>query len=75
MMHVYMPFGKSGELLTPFRTWLNNTTGLAVAELTELFGFNIPQRWSIAHLYQVMLNGEGHVENINYLTTLAVYIH
>lgn len=75
MMHGYMPFDKSGALLTPFRTWRNTTTGQAAAELTDLFGFNIPQRWSIAHLYQAMLNGEEHVERIDYLTTLAGYIH
>ncbi len=75
MMHGYMAFDKSGELLTPFRTWRNTTTGPAAAELTALFGFNIPQRWSIAHLYQAMLNGEEHVKDIDYLTTLAGYIH
>lgn len=75
MMHGYLPFGKDGELLTPFRTWRNTTTGPAAAELTDLFEFNIPQRWSIAHLYQAMLNGEEHVKNIDYLTTLAGYIH
>ncbi len=75
MMHGYMAFDRGGELLTPFRTWRNTTTGSAAAELTELFGFNIPQRWSIAHLYQAMLNGEEHVKDIDYLTTLAGYIH
>ena len=75
MMHGYMAFDRGGELLTPFRTWRNTTTGSAAAELTELFGFNIPQRWSIAHLYQAMLNGEEHVKDIHYLTTLAGYIH
>ena len=75
MMHGYLPFNKSGELLTPFRTWRNTTTAEAAEKLTELFSFNIPQRWSIAHLYQAMLNGEDHVENIAYLTTLAGYVH
>ena len=75
MMHGYLPFNKSGELLTPFRTWRNTTTAEAAEKLTEFFSFNIPQRWSIAHLYQAMLNGEDHVENIAYLTTLAGYVH
>ena len=60
MMHGYMAFDRAGELLTPFRTWRNTTTGEAAEKLTELFGFNIPQRWSVAHLYQAMLNGEEH---------------
>lgn len=75
MMHGYMAFDKAGELLTPFRTWRNTTTGEAAEKLTELFGFNIPQRWSVAHLYQAILNGESHVEKIDYLTTLAGYLH
>ncbi len=75
MMHGYMPFGKDGDLLVPFRTWRNTTTGQAAEQLTELFRFNIPQRWSIAHLYQAILNGESHVENVRYLTTLAGYVH
>ncbi len=75
MMHGYMPFDREGELLTPFRTWRNTTTGRAAEALTALFGFNIPQRWSIAHLYQAMLDGEAHVEKIDYLTTLAGYVH
>lgn len=75
MMHGYMAFDKTGELLTPFRTWRNTTTGRAAGKLTELFGFNIPQRWSVAHLYQAMLNGEEHVPKIDYLTTLAGYLH
>ncbi len=75
MMHGYMPFDKAGNLLTPFRTWRNTMTGQAVKELTPLFGFNIPQRWSIAHLYQAILNGEDHVKNIAFFTTLAGYIH
>lgn len=75
MMHGYMPFGKDGNLLTPFRTWRNSITGQAAAELSELFDFNIPERWSIAHLYQAVLNGEEHVGEITYLTTLAGYVH
>lgn len=75
MMHGYMAFDQSGRLLTPFRTWRNTTTAEAAGELTRLFGFNIPQRWSIAHLYQAMLNGEKHVAEIDYLTTFAGYIH
>lgn len=75
MMHGYMPFDEKGSLLVPFRTWRNTTTEAAAEELTELLGFNIPQRWSIAHLYQAILNGEKHVGDISYITTLAVYIH
>lgn len=75
MMHGYMPFDATGELLVPFRTWRNTMTEQACRELTPLFRFNIPQRWSIAHLYQAILNGEEHVKDIDYLTTLAGYIH
>ncbi|MGN0778402.1 MAG: xylulokinase [Aristaeellaceae bacterium] len=75
MMHGYLPFDKDGKQLAEFRTWRNTMTGPAAAELTELLGFNVPQRWSIAHLYQAMLNGEAHVKDIAYLTTLAGYIH
>ena len=75
MMHGYLAFDKDWNLLTPFRTWQNTITGQAAAELTELFGFNIPQRWSVAHLYQAVLNGEEHVSRIAHLTTLAGYIH
>lgn len=75
MMHGYLVFGREGELLTPFRTWRNTITGPAAAELTERFKFNIPQRWSIAHLYQAILNGEEHVKDIALLTTLSGYIH
>lgn len=75
MMHGYMPFDKDWQLLTPFRTWRNTMTGPAAAELTELFSFNIPQRWSIAHLYQAMKNGEEHLGRLTHLTTLAGYIH
>lgn len=75
MMHGYMPFNKEGELMVPFRTWRNTITGQASAELSKLFDYNIPQRWSIAHLYQAILNGEEHVPDITYVTTLAGYIH
>lgn len=75
MMHGYMPFNKAGELMVPFRTWRNNITGEASEKLMELFQYNIPQRWSIAHLYQAILNGEEHVKDIDYMTTLEAYIH
>ena len=75
MMHGYLPFDKDWNLLTPFRTWQNTITGPAAAELTTLFGFNIPQRWSIAHLYQAVLNEEEHVPQIAHITTLAGYVH
>lgn len=75
MMHGYLPFDKEGNLLVPFRTWRNTITGEAAAELTKVFDFNIPQRWSIAHLYQAILNKEEHVKKIDYFTTLAGYIH
>ena len=75
MMHGYMPFNKEGELMVPFRTWRNNITGEASEKLAELFHYNIPQRWSIAHLYQAILNGEGHVKDIDYITTLEAYVH
>lgn len=75
MMHGYMAFDKDGNLLVPFRTWRNGTTGPAAEALTELFQYNIPQRWSIAHLYQAILNGEEHVKDVAYFTTLAGYIH
>ena len=75
MMHGYMPFNKEGELMVPFRTWRNTLQEKASVELTELFNFHIPQRWSIAHLYQAILNGEEHVKDITYITTLEGYIH
>lgn len=75
MMHGYMAFNKDRNLLVPFRTWRNSTTGQAAKELTDLFQFNIPQRWSIAHLYQAILNKEPHIQEISYLTTLAGYVH
>ena len=75
MMHGYLVFDKDGKQLVPFRTWRNTITGEASRELTELFQYNIPQRWSIAHLYQAMLKGEEHVPEIDFMTTLAGYIH
>lgn len=75
MMHGYMAFDKEGKILTPFRTWRNTNTGRAAAELSELFVFNIPLRWSISHLYQAILDNEEHVKEIDFLTTLAGYIH
>ena len=75
MMHGYVVYDKDGKLLTPFRTWRNTITGQAAMELTQVFNYNIPQRWSIAHLYQSILNDEPHVKDIDYLTTLAGYIH
>ena len=75
MMHGYMPFDKAGKLLVPFRTWRNTMTEAAANELTRDFEYNIPQRWSIAHLYQAILNGEEHVKDIDFLTTLEGYVH
>lgn len=75
MMHGYLAFDKDWNLLVPFRTWQNTITGPAAAELTELFNFNVPQRWSIAHLYQAILNGEPHIPQIAHITTLSGYIH
>ncbi len=75
MMHGYLPFDREGEQLAEFRTWRNTITGEAAEKLTKLFGFNIPQRWSVAHVYQAILNGEAHVKEIAYLTTLAGYLH
>ena len=75
MMHGYLVFDRDGNQLVPFRTWRNTITGEASQELTELFQFNIPQRWSIAHLYQAILNKEAHVPEIDFMTTLAGYIH
>ena len=75
MMHGYMPFGGNDELLVPFRTWRNTNTGAAAAELSELFEYNIPLRWSISHIYQAILNDEPHVKDITFFTTLAGYIH
>lgn len=75
MMHGYLAFDGEGRLLVPFRTWRNTMTEQAAAELSELFQFNIPQRWSCAHLYQAILNEEPHVKEIRFITTLAGYIH
>ena len=75
MMHGYLPFDKDGRQLAEFRTWRNTTTADAASQLTKLFNFNIPQRWSIAHLYQAILNEEEHVGDIAFLTTLAGYVH
>ena len=75
MMHGYMAFGKDENILVPFRTWRNTNTAKAAAELSELFHFNIPLRWSISHVYQAILNGEEHINKIDFLTTLAGYIH
>ncbi len=75
MMHGYLAFDKNDNLLVPFRTWRNTTTEVAANKLTKLFNFNIPQRWSIAHLYQAILNKEKHIKDISYITTLAGYIH
>ena len=75
MMHGYMAFDKDGELLVPFRTWRNTMTEEASEKLTEAFSYHIPQRWSIAHLYQAILNGEEHVKDIDYMCTLEAYVH
>lgn len=75
MMHGYMAFNEKAEILAPFRTWRNTNTGRAAAELSELFVYNIPLRWSISHLYQAILNDEPHIKDIHYLTTLAGYVH
>lgn len=75
MMHGYLAFDKDGELLVPFRTWRNTMTEEASVELMDLFQHQIPQRWSIAHLYQSILNNEEHVKNISYITTLSGYVH
>ena len=75
MMHGYLAFDRDGKLLVPFRTWRNTMTEQASTELTDLFGFNIPQRWTVAHLYQAVLNGEAHIPLLSHLTTLAGYVH
>lgn len=75
MMHGYLAFDKKGELLVPFRTWRNTITQQASEALTEAFHFHVPQRWSIAHLYQAILNGEEHVPDVDFITTLDGYIH
>lgn len=75
MMHGYLAFDADGELLVPFRTWQNTNTHEAHEKLSELFQYNIPERWSVAHLYQAVLNGEEHVGRVAYITTLAGYVH
>lgn len=75
MMHGYLAFGKDGELLVPFRTWQNTNTSEAHEKLSELFQYNIPERWSIAHLYQAVLNNEEHIGKVDFFTTLAGYVH
>lgn len=75
MMHGYLAFDKNGCQLAEFRTWRNTITAEAAEKLTALFDFNIPQRWSIAHLYQAILNGEEHVGNVDFIATLAAYVH
>lgn len=75
MMHGYLAFDKDGELLVPFRTWRNTITEEAATKLTAKFRYNIPQRWSISHLYQAILNGEEHVKDVAFFTTLAGYVH
>src|SRR5699024_5053486 len=75
MMHGYLPFGKDEKQLAPFRTWRNTITEESSEKLSELFQFNIPQRWSISHLYQAILNKEEHVKDIDFLTTLVGYVH
>ena len=75
MMHGYMPFNAKEEILVPFRTWRNTNTGRAAAVLSDLFVYNIPLRWSISHLYQAILDNEAHVKDIDFLTTLAGYVH
>ena len=75
MMHGYLAFDKEDNLLVPFRTWRNTITGQAAEELSQLFQFNIPQRWSISHLYQAMLNGEEHLPRLSFMTTLSGYVH
>jgi len=75
MMHGYLPFDKDGNQIAEFRTWRNTMTAEAAEELTALIGFNVPQRWSIAHLYQAVLKGEDHLPKLSHLTTLAGYVH
>ena len=75
MMHGYLPFNKQGDLLAPFRTWRNTNTGEAAKVLSQLFVYNIPLRWSISHIYQAILDKEDHIKDIDFLTTLAGYIH
>ncbi|MGC3986529.1 MAG: FGGY family carbohydrate kinase, partial [Pseudorhodoferax sp.] len=75
MMHGYLAFDAAGTLLTPFRTWRNTSTGVAASELTQTLGVNIPLRWSIAHLHQAVVDAEPHVPSVDFVTTLAGYVH
>ena len=75
MMHGYLAFDRDDKLLVPFRTWRNTNTEKAADELTSLFEFNVPMRWSVSHYYQAILNGEKHVSDVAFLTTLAGYVH
>ena len=75
MMHGYLAFDENDTILVPFRTWRNTITEEAASKLTAEFNYNIPQRWSIAHLYQAILNGEEHVPYVDFFTTLAGYVH
>ena len=75
MMHGYLPFDEDGNLLAAFRTWRNTTTAAAAAELSELFKFNVPQRWSVSHFRQALLDNEAHAGKVRSLTTLAGYVH
>lgn len=75
MMHGYLALGKNDQLLVPFRTWRNTNTTQSASELSELFAFNIPERWSVAHYYHAVLNKEKHINDVAHLTTLAGYIH
>ena len=75
MMHGYLAFDAAGKLLVPFRTWRDTTTGEAARELTELFSFHVPERWSVSHIYQAVLDGEEHVSQVAFFTTLAGYVH
>lgn len=75
MMHGYLAFDSTGELLIPFRTWRNTNTGTAAKELTERFNFNIPLRWSIAHLHQLVIENHPHLKDVDFVTTLAGYVH
>lgn len=75
MMHGYLPFDAAGKLLVPFRTWRNTTAAEAAHELSRLFAFHTPERWSVSHIYQAVLNGERHVPQIDFFTTLAGFVH
>ena len=75
MMHGYLAFDKNDNLLVPFRTWRNTNTEKAADELSELFNFNVPMRWSVSHYYQAVLDKEPHVKDVAFITTLAGYVH